>query len=462
MSKLRPTALLQAFMTASSAFIRVGGRGGAALRTPSTLRMAQVDTGGLGAPDICVLGGGFGGVYTALGLSKLDWGDSPRPRITLVDQQDRFVFLPMLYEVTTGTASCWEVAPQFEEVLAGSGIEFVQGTVAGLDTESRLVRVTGATPGEERSLPYDACVLALGAEAKPNSVPGAAEHARRFYTLDDALALRRELQALRAQRRSGMVRVAVVGSGYVGTELSANLASWLGPNELMVTLVGSSDSIVHDGLPFSRGVAKEELDARGIELVLDTKVSQVDAAGLTLQPAGDASPYRLEADLVVWTAGTRPAAVACDASLPVAEDGRLAIEPTLAVRGSPRLFALGDMAACADGPGGVARSPSTAQAAMQQADYAAWNVRAALRGDEALLPYRYANLGEMLSLGDAAGSVSSLGLINLKGPLASAARRAIYAARMPTPQIAARVGLSWGLDTVLSAVRRATKDDGKK
>ena len=62
---------------------------------------------------------------------------------TIIDQQDRFVFLPMLYEVTTGSASCWEVAPPFPEVLAGSGVEFVQGTVAGLDTDSQLVRVAG-------------------------------------------------------------------------------------------------------------------------------------------------------------------------------------------------------------------------------------------------------------------------------------------------------------------------------
>ena len=103
----RVGALMQAVATTSAALLRggstrVGARG-------STLRMAQVDTGGLGAPDICVLGGGFGGLYTALRLSKLDWGDAPRPRVTLVDQQERFVFLPMLYEVATGAASCWEV-----------------------------------------------------------------------------------------------------------------------------------------------------------------------------------------------------------------------------------------------------------------------------------------------------------------------------------------------------------------
>jgi hypothetical protein len=105
-AQYRVGALMQAVATASAALFR-GGTSRAPRAT--TLRMAQVDTGGLGAPDICVLGGGFGGLYTALRLSKLDWGDAPRPRVTLVDRQERFVFLPMLYEVATGSASCWEV-----------------------------------------------------------------------------------------------------------------------------------------------------------------------------------------------------------------------------------------------------------------------------------------------------------------------------------------------------------------
>ena len=296
----RPLALMHAVVSASAALVRARGPAVHGARAP-TLRMMQVNTGSLGAPDICVLGGGFGGLYTALRLSKLDWGDAPRPRVTLVDQQDRFVFLPMLYEVTTGSASCWEVAPPFPEVLAGSGVEFVQGTVAGLDTDSQLVRVAGCEGEAERLLPYDACVLALGARAVTGQVPGAAEFARQFYTLDDALELRRELQVgaparhptrtppasgpcrraaltrscaasaaaagqtLRTRRRGGLLRVAVVGTGYIGTELSANLASWLGPSQLALTLVGSGDELLASGLQHNRGVAKRELDAKGVQ-----------------------------------------------------------------------------------------------------------------------------------------------------------------------------------------------------
>ena len=92
---------------------------------------------------------------------------------------------------------------------------------------------------------------------------------------------------------------------------------------------------------------------------------------------------------------------------------------------------------------------------MQQADYAAWNVRAALRDERSkMMPFRYADLGEMLSLGDSAGAMSSLGLINLQGPLANLGRRAVYAARMPTSQQAVRAGLSWAVDSVVGAMRR--------
>ena len=71
-----------------------------------------------------------------------------------------------------------------------------------------------------------------------------------------------------------------------------------------------------------------------------------------------------------------------------------------------------------------------------------------------MMPFRYADLGEMLSLGDSAGAMSSLGLINLQGPLANLGRRAVYAARMPTSQQAVRAGLSWAVDSVVGAMRR--------
>ena len=82
-------------------------------RAPRSARMLAFD--GIGRSDVCVLGGGFGGLYTALRLASLEWTSVSKPRVRLVDRNERVAFLPMMYELTTGTASCWEVAPTYEE-----------------------------------------------------------------------------------------------------------------------------------------------------------------------------------------------------------------------------------------------------------------------------------------------------------------------------------------------------------
>ena len=207
--------------TAAAAMARSG-----AVRRTTAPRMAH--DAHLGRPEVAVLGGGFGGLYTALRLCTLDWQGGPRPRVTLVERNDRFAFSPMLYELATGAASCWEVAPLYEELLRGTDIEFVRGEVLGLDEGERTVRIAptgrgGAGDDAERLLPYDQCVLALGGQPTFADVPGAAEHAQPFYSAADAMAVKRKVQELRDSSERSVLRVCVVGGGYIGAELAANL-----------------------------------------------------------------------------------------------------------------------------------------------------------------------------------------------------------------------------------------------
>ena len=84
---------------------------------------------GLG-PRVCILGGGFGGLYTAVRLENLLWPDGRKPQVTLVDQSERFVFKPLLYELVNGGASADEVAPPFTQLLAPYSVNFVQAREA--------------------------------------------------------------------------------------------------------------------------------------------------------------------------------------------------------------------------------------------------------------------------------------------------------------------------------------------
>ena len=88
---------------------------------------------------ICILGGGFGGLYTALRLSQLPWEKASKPEIVLVDKSDRFVFTPLLYELLTGELQTWEIAPPFAEILNNTEVRFRQGAVTGIDVEQHRV-----------------------------------------------------------------------------------------------------------------------------------------------------------------------------------------------------------------------------------------------------------------------------------------------------------------------------------
>lgn len=77
-------------------------------------------------PRVCILGGGFGGLYTAVRLENLLWPDGRKPQVTLIDQSERFVFKPLLYELLNGGASADEVAPPFSQLLAPYSVNFIQ------------------------------------------------------------------------------------------------------------------------------------------------------------------------------------------------------------------------------------------------------------------------------------------------------------------------------------------------
>ncbi len=386
--------------------------------------------------NICILGGGFGGLYTALRLSQLAWEGGTPPQITLVDQSDRFVFLPLLYELLTRELETWEIAPPFEELLAGTGIRFLRGTVTAIDTQARQVQVSPAqTSPASQVLNYDRLVLALGGETPLDMAPGVAEHAIPFRSVEDAYRLEEQLRQLEASDQD-RIRIVVAGGGYSGVELACKLAERLGDRG-RVRIVELSDQILRNSPEFNRESAQKALETLGVWVDLDTRIEAVRAQEIDLKykEQQDTVPV----DLVLWTVGTKVVPVVQALDLPKSDRGQILIRPTLDVVGHPEIFALGDLATGEDAD--AQRVPATAQAAFQQADYAGWNVWASLT-QRPLLPFRYQNLGEMMSLGKNSATLTGLGL-TLNGPLAHVARRWVYLARMPTLEHQMRVGFNW-------------------
>ncbi|KAG2605522.1 hypothetical protein PVAP13_4NG089600 [Panicum virgatum] len=438
-------------------------------------------------PRVCILGGGFGGLYTALRLESLVWPSDKKPQVMLVDQSDRFVFKPMLYELLSGV-DVWEIAPSFTELLKNTSVQFVRDSVKLLRPSDHFRRepgesCTGGVVHLESGtvIEYDWLVLALGAEAKIDVVPGSAEYALPFTTLEDALRVESKLKMLERKRfgkSSPSIEVAIVGLGYSGVELAATISERL-KNTGTVKAINVQTTICPTAPQGNRDAAVKVLESRNIQLFLGYFVSCIkeastadDSSGiatdsevdddhkkliLDLQPAERGlKGQTLEADLVLWTVGSTsqiPRLQPPDAPyvIPLNGRGQVETEETLLVKGHPRTFAIGDSAALRDPSGKLL--PATAQVAFQQADFAGWNLWAAIN-DRPLLPFRFQNLGEMMTLGrnDAAITASFIEGLTLEGPLGHAARKLVYCLRMPTDEHRVKVGVSWLTKTAIDSL----------
>ena len=387
---------------------------------------------------ICILGGGFGGLHTALRLSQLPW-TTQKPEIVLVDQSDRFLFSPLLYELLTGELQTWEIAPPFEELLQNTGVRFCQSLVSEIDIDQQRVHLQNS-----QEIPYDRLVLALGGETPLDLVSGASSHAYPFRSVADAYNLEERLRVLE-ESTADKIRVAIVGGGYSGVELACKLADRLGERGRF-RLVELSEQILRTSPEFNREAATKALDARGVFIDLETKVESItqDSISLDYKNQVDTIPV----DLVIWTVGTRVSPVVKNLPLNQNQRGQITTTPTLQVVDHPEIFALGDLADSHDIEG--QQVPATAQAAFQQADYTAWNIWATL-SDRPLLPFRYQQLGEMMTLGIDNATLTGLG-VKLDGSLAAVARRLAYLYRMPTLDHQLKVGFNWLARPIIEAL----------
>ncbi len=379
---------------------------------------------------ICIIGGGFGGLYTALRLSELPWESTLKPEITLIDKSDRFLFSPLLYELITEEMQTWEIAPPFAEILENTGIIFQQGSVTDIDVESKQVKLD-----KDREIDYDKLVISTGSKTPTEIAPGASKYAIPFRSIDDAYRLKEKLRLLE-ELDPEKIRVVIVGGGYSGVELACKLSDRLGAKG-RIRIVDRGDKILKDSPEFNREAAIKALEQRQVWLDLETEVSKVelDTISLTYKGQTDTIP----ADIVMWTVGDCVVELIQNLPLEKTQRGLLKIEPTLKVVGRDDIFALGDIAECYDADGKLL--PATAQVAFQQSDYCAWNLWASTT-NRPLLDFQYQNLGEMMTLGMDNATLSGLGL-NLDGSVAYIARRLVYLSRLPTLKHQLTVGLSW-------------------
>ena len=379
---------------------------------------------------ICIVGGGFGGLYTALRLSKLFLEDDNRPIITLIDKNNYFLFTPLLYELITDEVEEWEITIPFRELLNNTNIYFKQGLVTNIDIKEQIIQLKN-----DSNLFYDKIVLAMGLGSSLDSCIGAQENAIPFRTLDDVYRVKKKLLSAK-RKQAEKFRIAVVGGGSSGVETACKLADLL-REKARIRLIEKNKNILKSCSYFSQNVANEALKFRRIFVNLRTEVTQVSSKNLYLLHKNQTST--IPVDLVLWTIGTKSLGITNKLPLPKNSKGALIINSKLQIINHPEMFAIGDVAEYQENSEN--KIHNTAQTALQQADYCAWNIWASVTHDS-LLSFSYQPLGEMIVLGTGNAALSSLG-IKLEGPLAYLARRLIYLYRLPTQKYQLTVGVNF-------------------
>lgn len=394
----------------------------------------------MAAARIIIVGGGFGGLFTALSLE----GDG---QVTLISDEDHFLFAPMLYEYLSGEVEEWHIAPKYSELL-DDRVNLIQGATQHIDLASRQVSVQG----HGKPFEYDVLVLAVGGTTNYRSVEGAEQFCLPFRKLRDADELRRRMVAaldrvppdLPPQDARRALTFAIVGGGASGVELSTKMADLLRDafkrralaGDPRVLVIEMTDRVVPGMGEQIRKVVDEALLALHVEVHTLTRVVRVGERSITVEH--NSAQTEIETAAVVWVGGVKVSPLVEQLDVPKTKNNLIQVAHTLQVPPHENVFALGDIAFYDDA------SPTlggTAQLAYQQAGLAAQNVRALLKSAK-LQTKHFEELGEAMSLGTERAAVLTAGKA-FGGPLARQARFALYTGRMPTWHHRLRVGASW-------------------
>jgi sulfide:quinone oxidoreductase len=278
-----------------------------------------------------ILGGGFGGIAAAVELRQL-LGDEHE--LVLVDRKPEFAM---------GLRKLWELvghAPVAEgsrprSLLERHGVDFRQVDVTAIDAEAR------AADTSDGRLDGDHLVIALGAQARPDLVPGLAEHAHDVWAFEGVPAAADALSRF----DGGRLVVLIAGAPYPCPPAPFECSIHLHDHLLARGLRDSTDLSVATLAPMlmpnagedaSRWMARQ-LDARGIGHRVGAKTDRVEVSRVVLADGDE-----IEFDLLIGVPPHRPPEVVAASGL-AAEHGWIAVDPGTLQTAHERVYAVGDV-----------------------------------------------------------------------------------------------------------------------
>lgn len=406
---------------------------------------------------IAILGGGFGGIYSAMYLEKLFKKDK-EVEIVLVNKENYFVYQPMLAEVVGGGVGLIDTVSSIRRLLPRT-ILYVRD-IDAVDLENQTITLQPKYSHSPTVIHYDHLVIALGNVTDFRGISGLQEHALPFKNLADSIVIRNRIidviECAAAEKdmelKKSLLTFCIGGGGFSGTEVAAEVNDFakkfaksypeIDPEMIRVILVHSKERLMDRELPESlTNYAGKLLKKRGLEIRYGQHLTT-------------ATPYeaiidgkeRIPCRTVISTVPSSPNPIIETLNLEK-EHSKIVTDVYLQVHGKNNIWSLGD---CASIPllNEEGRCPPTAQFAIREAKTLAHNLYCSLKGGKRK-KFSFKALGMLGALGHKSAVAEFFGKIRISGFFAWLCWRAIYWMKLPGLDRKIKVAASWFLDMII-------------
>jgi NADH dehydrogenase len=327
---------------------------------------------------VIVLGGGFGGVKTALELAKLNLPDL---KITLISDKAHFEYYPTLYRVVTGYSSA-QVCVPLAEIFEGKNVEVIQDCIRRVDLHEKALY-----GGIDSPHCYDYLVLAVGSETGYFNIPGIDGLSYGFKSIAEAQRLKQHFHEVLTpsltdtlpEQKAIAAHFVIVGGGPTGIELAGELVRYsrhlaknhgFDPAFITIDLIEAAPRLLPILPPDVSERVKNYLNKAGVNIYLNRTVIKEEVEELLLKDMS------MKTKTVVWTAGVKPnKLVPTIEGLTLDKRGKVEVTTHMQAKGHSEVLVIGDIASN--------QYAGMAQTADYDGKYIAKYFAAKLRGEKA-------------------------------------------------------------------------------
>lgn len=352
-------------------------------------------------PRVLIIGAGFAGINLVKALRGKPF------QVVLIDRNNYHLFMPLLYQVATAGLEPSSIAFPVRGIFREKG-NFI----------FRMAEVEKINPGDNSvdtaigTISYDYLVMGTGSISNYFGNKNFEQYGKGMKSLYEAVGIRnyglrvfeRVLLMDDEEQKKKALNIVIVGAGPTGVELAGAMAEFkksilpkdypeLAPGLMNIYLIEASSRVLATMSEAASAHTKDFLTKMGVKILLDTKVNDYDGETVTLGN-GDTIPTRS----FIWSAGVMGNALPGLDPATVLRNGRIEVDAFNQVKGSPNIFAIGDIAQMGNDPRFPRGYPMLAQVAIQQGKNLAGNL-VRLIHKQALIPFKYKDKGSMATIG---------------------------------------------------------------